>query len=204
MNQGLKNDSTLALLLALVVVGRWPQLKNVLRKAAQSGIPTEQLREILLQAHLFAGFPRTIEAFEVFASVEAEGILPAKSVAREIEVDPKAWEKRGRELFQTIYASKTNEVLSRISGYHPDLESWILQHAYGRVLSRPLLSPRQRELAAVAALIVSRQWRQLMSHIRGAQRCGASTEQIEAVFQAVKPITPPATWAKARKIFQQS
>lgn len=189
-------------MLALIVLGRWDQLKRDIRKAAQQGVPLESIQEMFLQSHLFAGFPRAIEAFENLAEVRAMGIFPPTDASNRSTND--ASEAKGRELFNTIYARKAEDVLDRIGSFHPSLRDWILEHAYSRVLARPNLTPKQRELAAVAALIVSRQWRQLMSHIRGAQRCGASAEEIQQIYQCVKSITPPATFNKARKIFQQS
>ncbi len=192
------HDALLAQILALVVLGRWDALKKTLRASAEKKLPLESVREILLQAHLFAGFPRTIEAFETLSSVIASGAFDtSKGGACAAPTT-----SNGLALFEKIYASKSQDVLNRIAFHHPDLKKWILEHAYGRVLSRPALSPKQRELASVAALIVSRQWKQLLSHLRGAIRCGASTKEIAAVFRSIRPFCPSPTLAKARRIFQ--
>lgn len=192
------HDALLAQILALVVLGRWDALKKILRVSAEKKLPLESVREILLQAHLFAGFPRTIEAFETLSSVIASGAFDTSRKNGNSTVSAIS----GEALFEKIYASKSQDVLNRIAFHHPELKNWILEHAYGRVLSRPALSPKQRELASVAALVVSRQWKQLLSHLRGAIRCGASTEEITAVFRSIRPFCPAPTLAKARRIFQ--
>ncbi len=116
---------------------------------------------------------------------------------------PGNYEERGAALFRKIYLSHTDEVLERIRSFHPDLKDWILQHAYGRVLSRPVLSAKQRELAAVAALTVTRQYRQLLSHFRGAKRCGATVEEMAAVIQKMKSLAAPAVIKKAKRMLDQ-
>ena len=194
-------DPLLSLILALVVLGRWDQLKKSLRRAAERKVPLSEVREILLQSHLFAGFPRAIEAFETLAIVQATGVFPAEERAANSAVQNDAG--GGKELFERIYAGKSKEVRQRLASFHPALEQWILEHAYGRVLSRPELSPKQRELASVSALVASRQWRQLLSHFRGALRCGAELEEIRAVLQELRPFAPPAVLAKARRLLDQ-
>lgn len=195
------HDAPLSLLLALVVLGRWDQLRKALRRAAREGIPLAEVREILLQAHLFAGFPRAIEAFENLAAVQATGIFPAQSTPKSGETEEGA---RGKELFERIYGARAEEVRRRLASLHGDLERWVLEHAYGEVLSRPGLSTKQRELASVAALVVSRQWRQVLSHLRGALRLGADPGEIRAVFQELRPFAPPAVLAKARRLLEQA
>src|SRR5262249_53149015 len=79
----------------------------------------------------------------------------------------------GRAVFERIYAEKTAAVLNYLRGLDPAVAAWIGEHAYGRVLSRPGLVARERELFSVAALIATGQEKQLLSHVLGALRCGA-------------------------------
>ena len=65
--------------------------------------------------------------------------------------------------------------------FHPDLARWILEDGYGKVLSRPILSLRERELIVVAVLAALDLPLQLESHVRGALRVGATKRQVEAM-----------------------
>ena len=58
-----------------------------------------------------------------------------------------------------------------------------LEAAYGRVLARPGLSVRTRELLAVAALQALAQKPQLIAHGRGALRCGADRDEVRAALR---------------------
>ena len=67
----------------------------------------------------------------------------------------------------------------------PELAEWMIVEGYGKVLSRPQLSPVERELCTVAALTVMDWERQLFSHIKGALNVGAAKNEVkEAILQA--------------------
>jgi 4-carboxymuconolactone decarboxylase len=69
-----------------------------------------------------------------------------------------------------------------MAGYHPELAEWILADGYGRVLSRPGLSIRERELIVVAVLSALRLPKQLESHVRGARRVGATSREVASML----------------------
>jgi alkylhydroperoxidase/carboxymuconolactone decarboxylase family protein YurZ len=74
-----------------------------------------------------------------------------------------------------------------LKSYHGELHDFVLDTAYGRILSRRGLAPRIRELIAVAALAVMDQIPQLVAHGRGAMHFGADKEQVfEAVYTALQ------------------
>ena len=182
----------------LVVLGRFEEFERLLPLAARERVPLERVRETLLETHLFAGIPRTIEAFERLGSVVATGVFADASPPLPERKGPTG--PRGVALFRRIYAGQADAVRLRLASHHPDLERWILEHAYGRVLGRPALNPRLRELFGVAFLVALRAWRQLPSHLRGAIRCGASTaEVLEAIRQTAAHV-PSAAAARAERL----
>jgi alkylhydroperoxidase/carboxymuconolactone decarboxylase family protein YurZ len=63
-------------------------------------------------------------------------------------------------------------MLANMRALHPALAEWIVWEGYGKVLSRPGLTPAEREACSVAALVALRAWPQLESHARGALRVG--------------------------------
>ena len=74
-------------------------------------------------------------------------------------------------------------MIARMAGFHPDLAAWILEDGYGKVLSRPILSIRERELIVVAVLSALRLPKQLESHVRGAVRVGATARDVAAMLK---------------------
>jgi 4-carboxymuconolactone decarboxylase len=126
--------------------------------------------------HLFGGFPRMLAAFEALARA-APRDRPATLSRRETADRVRA--ATGRGLFDRIYAESAPAVRAWIRKLDPLAARWIAEHAYARVLARPGLSPRERELLAVAALAATRQRKQLVAHARGALRCGATPAELD-------------------------
>ncbi|HVE42186.1 MAG TPA: carboxymuconolactone decarboxylase family protein [Planctomycetota bacterium] len=74
-------------------------------------------------------------------------------------------------------------MIARMAGFHPALAAWILEDGYGKVLSRPILSIRERELIVVALLSALKLPLQLESHVRGALRVGATKGEVAAMLK---------------------
>lgn len=183
-------------LFAACVLGRWDEVTR-LRLDAPAGEPDREWRETVLQTHIFAGFPRTVEAYGVLASAGGLGVLEPDE--RDGASD---FGERGARLFERIYAERATEVRATLASGHPDFAEWIERHAYGRVLARPGLSPAQRELLAVVALAALGQDRQLASHARGAVRCGATAAEVAGVLECVRDLVTAERYERARDVIE--
>lgn len=193
-------DRTLVRLFTAGVVGRGDVLR-ALRLAMEPGASAEirrAWREALLQVHVFAGFPRLVEAY---GAIDAAGGLGGAS-ADELEADAEddLVRARGRALFERIYADDAELVRAMLARHHPDFARWIEEHAYGRVLARPGLDAERRELLAVAGLAALGQERQLASHARGALRCGSTRVRVDAVLDAIADLVPAERIERARQV----
>jgi alkylhydroperoxidase/carboxymuconolactone decarboxylase family protein YurZ len=187
-------DVRILRLFAAVVLARWDEVER-LRRDAPAGEPDRAWREAVLQSHVFAGFPRTVEAYGVLQAAGGLGALDADEALAEPEQ-----RARGEQLFATIYRDHAERVTRFLHASQPDFAAWILGHAYGRVLTRPGLSSAQRELLAVVGLAAFEQQRQLASHVRGALRCGACLEQVHAALEATADLLGAARTRAAREI----
>jgi 4-carboxymuconolactone decarboxylase len=144
--------------------------------ARELGVARAALEEVLLQGALFGGFPRTVEAFQ---------LLRTRWGARQQDPptpEPEPPSAAGEALFDRIYAELAPAVRRELTELHPSLARWIAEHAYRAVLARAGLDARTRELAAVTALAASGCRRQLLSHARGAMRCGADAPSVHAAL----------------------
>lgn len=182
---------------ALVVLGDWDGL-TALRAAAPDGEPDRAWREVVLQSHLFAGFPRLVEAYEVLNTAGGLGTPDPDEHEGEGTFEP-----RGARLFERIYGDNTESVRARLASFHPDFHRWIAEHAYGRVLARPGLGADVRELCAVAALFALGQDRQLASHARGAVRCGAPPAVVAEVPGIVEDLVPAERVGRGRAVLSR-
>lgn len=189
----------LARLTTAIVLGRWEDLRRA-RAQAPPGEPDRAWREAVLQAHLFAGFPRLVEAYGV---LEEAGGLGAPEPGEAGPEDPAATTARGRALFERIYGAEAGRVRAALERRQPLFARWIEGHAYGRVLSRPGLDPARRELLACCALAATGQDRQLASHARGALRCGASLQELLDALEAIADLVLPERLERARRVVER-
>jgi 4-carboxymuconolactone decarboxylase len=161
-------------------------IKSAMLKAAESGAATEAIYEMTLQSYLFVGFPRMLTAAESFREV-----FPKFSVQLVEEVSPNKvedWKIRGLELCQKVYSENYEKLKNRVKLFSPEIFEWMILEGYGKVLSRPGLDIKARELGIVACLIIDNRPTQLFSHIRGALNVGVEVDLIAAVTGDVENI----------------
>lgn len=156
------------------------EVRRVMEAAAGS-VENSRVDEVILQSYLFAGFPRTLNAARIWRSVSGES-APSDDSAAEISSSGD-WVTRGEATCRTVYGESYEMLRQNIRALHPALDSWMITDGYGKVLSRPGLDLRTRELCIVAACAVSGQQRQLHSHLHGALNAGASVAEVEAALE---------------------
>ena len=154
-------------------MGRDRALRREIRSALEAGATLRRLDETLLQLVPFAGYARAINAFAVLQEIAPHAARPTGKAAD--------LRRRGEALCRRIYGPVYERMIARMAGFHPDLADWILADGYGRVLSRPGLPIRARELIVVAVLSALKLPKQLESHVRGALRVGATEREVAAV-----------------------
>ena len=150
----------------------------MLAAAIRDGLDPRRADEALLQLVPFAGYARAINAFRILRE-----LTPLRKPRRDERPGRRA---RGERLCRRVYGGSYARLMERLAGFHPELAAWILEDGYGRVLSRPGLSGRERELLAVAALAaLPGAGSQLESHERGAWRLGATAAEVRAARYVV-------------------
>jgi len=88
--------------------------------------------------------------------------------------------ERGRARFLDVHDEKA---LGAVEGLG-DLGRTIVEFIYGDVYERPALSIRDRELAAVVALVALGRSSQIPQHLRGAMKAGVTPDELrEAILQ---------------------
>lgn len=157
--------------------GRARLVRRGIAEALRAGSTPARLDEALLQVMPFAGFARAINALAILRES-----VPRPASPRGRRTGARA---RGRRLCRRIYGAVHERLLARMRGLHPALADWVEEIGYGQVLSRPVLSIRERELLAVAVLASTRGvGPQLESHVRGALRVGARAGEVRAIVES--------------------
>ncbi len=192
-------DRMICTLAALGVFPRLRALRRLISAAIDIELSPAAIREVLVQAGLYAGFSASEEALALAAEIfDARGIPfplepPADASLEELTA-------RGRTLMGELHGDRAQ------SGYAaPDnpvtgmLYPMAIQYGYGEIWFRPGLDRRARALVAVAAFTALRLPEQVAKFGQSALNAGLTrTEVIEAVIQtAPHSGFPPALNALA-------
>ncbi|HET9985361.1 MAG TPA: carboxymuconolactone decarboxylase family protein [Longimicrobiales bacterium] len=165
--------------------------------AAARAAPAEAVEEALLQSHLFLGYPTALRALGLWR--ERSG-RPASAASTD---GPADWRARGEAVCAQVYGGAYERLRENVARLHPDVERWMVEDGYGRVLGRPGLDLRRRELCIVAMLAGLAAPQQLHSHLRGALNVGASPEDVAETLELAGEMAPPARRAQAWRVWDE-
>jgi len=146
--------------------------------AAKDVASDEAVEEAILQSYLFLGYPAALQALQSWRE-----LAPLAETRRAEDLHWEDWAARGERVCGVVYAGQYERLRRNVAGLHPDLERWMLVEGYGKVLGRPALPLRTRELCIVALLASQDAREQLYSHLRGALNAGASAEQVRGALE---------------------
>ncbi len=187
--------SALVRLAARIAAGTEEQVREACAECVRDDTPTPWVEESILQAYLFAGFPRALNAAREWRRISgiaapAAEELPAPDLAR--------WREQGEGTCAIVYGKFYEKLRQNIAHLHPALDEWMIVEGYGKILSRPGLDLRVRELCIVAACVASGQDRQLHSHLHGALNAGAGADEVRGVLEALTGVVDADHLRRAR------
>lgn len=169
--------------------------------AAVISVPFAWVEEVILQSYLFAGFPRALNAARAWRRLSGSA-APLADAGEQFECAPQ-WSADGERTCAVVYGASYERLRDNIRALHPALDAWMIVEGYGKVLSRPQLDLRRRELCIVAACAAAGQDRQLHSHLRGALNAGAAAGEVGAVLASVADFMAPEAPARYRLLLDR-
>jgi 4-carboxymuconolactone decarboxylase len=187
---------------ALVALSAALATRDAARVATALGRARDQadataVEEVILQSHLFIGFPDMLNALAAWRALTG---LPAPAPLAE---DADTWEARGAEVCRTVYARNYEKLRQNVAALHPDVDGWMATGGYGRVIGRPGLDLVTRELCLAALLAVWNVPRQLHSHLRGALNVGADAVEVDAAVETACGLLDEARAAEVRALWEE-
>lgn len=188
-------DRALVMLSAAIAARDPAGLQTAMDRAAADA-EAVAVEEVLLQAHLFVGYPLALDAVALWRSLTG---------SRPVQVGDDAgredWAARGAEVCATVYGGQYARLRENIARLQPTYERWMVEDGYGRVLGRPGLPLAVRELCIVGQLVALGAPRQLYSHLRGARNAGCTEAEIEGALEAAAEVAAPERAAEARDVW---
>ncbi|TVR61973.1 MAG: carboxymuconolactone decarboxylase family protein [Gemmatimonadales bacterium] len=157
----------------------------------------EEVEEVLVQSYLFIGFPGALNALSVWREFSGWPASPP------MEDDPLTRARRGEAVCRQVYGGQYERLRRNVRELHPDLDRWMVEEGYGKVLGRPGLDLPERELCIAALLAVLGAPVQLYSHLRGALEVGVGPDEVEAMLREVADVMPPTEMEEVRHVWRR-
>ncbi len=193
----------LSFLSAAMAVCRNELTQEILAYLKDHASGRQAVYETILQSYLFLGFPRMIEASLVFNKVFGNARQSEQEIKKYSTAEANDWFKKGSDLCRKVYGRNYRLLERRFLEVSPEIFRWMVIEGYGKVLNRPGMTQIERELAEVAALIVDRRERQLLSHVIGSLNVGANINLIRTVNMDIRPLSGEKAFKMADKIISE-
>ena len=152
--------------------------------SALSESKVEDVVEVILQSIPYSGFPGAVE---ILGHIEVSSL----ETVQRITLSPP------RNIFQEVYGAASDKVRDSLRQRHPDLESWILNFAYGTVMPSSSWETRDLEKLAISSLLGQMRMTPFHSHLRGALRCGCTVQELQELLEGLNDIAHPDALKKA-------
>jgi 4-carboxymuconolactone decarboxylase len=158
-----------------------PQLKVHIHAALHVGCTPEEIREIIIQMSVYAGFPATLNAMRSLMEVLSETgqVLPKASV----HAGSEGRYERGKEWLSRIAPGQEQVLRESFDRINPDITRYVIEFGYGDIYARGILPIRNRQAAIIAALAAKGTApSQLRFHIGGGLRAGLTGAEIVEIM----------------------
>ncbi len=136
--------------------GDLEHLPMALVQGLEKGMTVNDIKEVLIQAYAYCGFPRSLRAMQTFMKVlddrKSQGV--SDTMGKEATVPNQEGDKydRGAAILETLSGTDSAHPKSGYGAFAPAIDQFLKEHLFADIFERGLLSYRERELATVSFL----------------------------------------------------
>lgn len=191
---------------AFTASGDMPKLGIALNDGLDAGLTVNEIKEILVHAYAYAGFPRALNGINTFMAVmdkrKEQGIKD--KIGQEATAMPSDFDKAGYG-HKIRNALVGRDVSKRTSGYPvftPVIDQFLVEHLFADIFYRDVLSHQQRELATISILAaLTGTEPQLKAHLRVSMNVGLGKTQLEDYISVLRQDVSVESAEKAAEVF---
>ncbi len=194
---------------ALTAVGDLQNLKTHLNNGLDAKLTVNEIKEALVQLYAYCGFPRSLNAINVFRTVlderKTNGLID--SVGREIVVENNVGDKygQGRRVLEVLTKAEQLKPAPGFGEFAPRIDAFLKEHLFGDIFVSDVLTFQQREMVTLAALAaIPGVESQFQSHIGMGMNTGITAEQITGILDIIEEIVGKEQADIARAVLLQS
>lgn len=181
-------------------------LKPALAAGLDDGLTVYEIREVLVHAYAYCGFPRSLRALQTFIAVlderKARGIEdPLGRDASPVD-DGRTRYDRGRDVLAEISGVPADAPKAAYAEFAPVVERFLKEHLFADLFERDVLTYAERELATVAVIAALGEGVEpmLRGHMAICRNLGVTQEQLDRVLAVARAGAAAELFPKGRRI----
>ena len=141
---------------ALTGKGDLDKLKTVLIDGLNDGMAVSELKEVMVHAYAYCGFPRALRGLQTLVAVlderKAKGIEDDWGRKASPITDPRSKYERGRDILVEISGIPADAPKADYAILAPEIEVFLKEHLFADLFERDVLTYAERELTTVAVI----------------------------------------------------
>lgn len=138
--------------------GDLENLKPALAAGLDNGLTVNEIREVLIHAYAYCGFPRSLRALQTFIAVlderKTQGIKDTVGRDTSPVEDNRTRYERGRDILAEISGVPADAPKAGYAEFAPIIERFLKEHLFADLFERDVLTYEERELATVSVITV--------------------------------------------------
>ena len=141
---------------ALTGKGDLDKLKTVLIDGLNDGMAVSELKEVMVHAYAYCGFPRALRGLQTLVAVlderKAKGIEDDWGRKASPITDTRSKYERGRDILVEISGIPADAPKADYAIQAPEIEVFLKEHLFADLFERDVLTYAERELTTVAVI----------------------------------------------------
>lgn len=211
-NTAVTNDLTrrqqaIAAIASYTAIGDPDGLRNALAEGLDAGMTINEIKELLIQAYAYCGFPRSLTALGVFSNLlseqKANGITPPEGEEAAVVSDIDKY-GQGAKTLSLLSGVPDDAPAPWYQDFAPGINRFLKEHLFADIFGRGVLPYTDRELATVAMLTALGGVEPMASgHIAICRHLGVTSAQLNELLDIVERNIRPSKTEPIRKIVNQ-
>ena len=193
---------------ALTATGDLEKLKTQLNTGLDAGLTINEIKEVLTQLYAYSGFPRSLNAIEVFMNVleerKSKGIQDQQGKEIALATGTTNKYEQGRKVLEILTKMPQAKPAPGFGAFVPRVDAFLKEHLFADIFDSDVLSLQQRELVTISALAAMPGVEsQLRAHIGMGKNIGITDSQLVQITSLIEQYINRTQSNTLRKLLSQ-
>lgn len=151
-----KKQQNMVAIAAYTGKGDLEHLKVALAEGLDAGLTVNEIKEVLVHAYAYCGFPRSLRGLQTFMGVlderKAKNIHDRMGREASPVTDERSKYDRGKEILSKLTGIPADAPRTGYAAFAPEIEVFLKEHLFADIFERDVLTYQEREITTVSIL----------------------------------------------------